>query len=357
MLFCETAGASSGDVEDLAIFASQLAALGVPARVDVGSVPEDDLGHSLQFDLAPRLADGGLRPGDRLALLAADRLTDAALVRLRRFADGVEVTARAFGIFARRETALERAGAALLRLRPRARALRRQPGRLQSARRPAPAFGVPRRAPPAWQAGRGAAAAAAGRAGSEGSGAGGGARGARAAPQPSRDGPHRQQEQAGLDRRPRPRHPVLPLRRDPAAGPRRAHRRLRLLRRASAAATGCRRWSRTCSSTGRRSSTAAPAAGLRSHNDAFIAAPPGILGLDSFLDAEILPEPAARSPSTCAAAARAAAASAEPVLRFLGAEAAAPRRPGARRPRPAAPAGSSSCRRTASGSATPSAAR
>ena len=98
MLFCETTGASRGDIEDLAIFASQLAALGVPARVDVTSVPDDNLGHSLQFDLAPRLADGGLREGDRLVLLAADQLTDAALVRLRRFGNGVELTARAFGI-------------------------------------------------------------------------------------------------------------------------------------------------------------------------------------------------------------------------------------------------------------------
>ena len=42
-----------------------------------------------------------LRPDDGLALLAADRLTDEALVRLRRLADGVEITVRAFGRFAR----------------------------------------------------------------------------------------------------------------------------------------------------------------------------------------------------------------------------------------------------------------
>ena len=105
MLFCETAGGGRSDAEDLAVFASQLAALGVPARVGVGSVPENP-GRNLQFDLAPRLTDGGLRPGDGLALLAADRLTDDALVRLRRLADGIEVTVRAFGCFARPQIAL-----------------------------------------------------------------------------------------------------------------------------------------------------------------------------------------------------------------------------------------------------------
>ncbi|MFO1142948.1 MAG: hypothetical protein U1E59_11225 [Amaricoccus sp.] len=105
MLFCETTGGGVADADDLAVFANQLAALGLPARIAVGSIPEKP-GHSLQFDLAPRLADAGLGAGDSLALLAADRLTDDALVRLRRLADGTEVAVRAFGCFARMQTTL-----------------------------------------------------------------------------------------------------------------------------------------------------------------------------------------------------------------------------------------------------------
>ena len=95
---------------------------------------------------------------------------------------------------------------------------------------------------------------------------------------------------------------------------------------------------------------------LANENDAFIPAPPGILGLDGFLDAEILPN-LGRIADHVRGSRAAAAAAAEPVLSFLGAEAAprAARRAG--RPRRLPPGESSSCRRTASGSATPSAAR
>ena len=150
MLFCETTGGDVGDAEDLAVFASQLAALGVPARISVDSAPEKP-GRNLQFDLAPRLTDGGLRPGDLLALLAADRLTDDTLVRLRRLADGVEVTVRAFGCFSRPQVALGvRARLSYV--------FGREPEMLDvtpsdpDARRPGPVFGVPRRTTHSWQA-------------------------------------------------------------------------------------------------------------------------------------------------------------------------------------------------------------
>ena len=143
MLFCETTGGGVADVEDLAVFANQLAALGLPARIAVGSVPEKP-GHSLQFDLAPRLADATLLAGDSLALLAADRLTDDALVRLRRLADGTEVTVRAFGCFARMQTTLGvRARLSYV--------LGREPELVDvspsdpALYRPGPVFGVPRR--------------------------------------------------------------------------------------------------------------------------------------------------------------------------------------------------------------------
>ena len=149
MLFCETTGGGVADAEDLAIFANQLAALGVPARMAVGSVPEKP-GHNLQFDLAPRLADADLRPGDSLALLAADQLTDDTLVRLRRLADGTELTVRAFGCFARTQTALGvRARLSYV--------FGREPELIDVSRadpafrRPGPVFGVLLRGPRPWQ--------------------------------------------------------------------------------------------------------------------------------------------------------------------------------------------------------------
>ena len=134
----------------LAIFVNQLAALGVPARVATGSVPENP-GRNLQFDLAPHLTEARLSPDDGLVLLGAERLTDEALMRLRRLADGVEITVRAFGRFATHQTALGvRARLAYI--------FGREPELLDLAsihphsRGPAPAFGVPRRSAQPWPA-------------------------------------------------------------------------------------------------------------------------------------------------------------------------------------------------------------
>ena len=40
MLLCETTRDGAAATEDLALFAGQLAALGLPARIPVGSVPD-----------------------------------------------------------------------------------------------------------------------------------------------------------------------------------------------------------------------------------------------------------------------------------------------------------------------------
>ncbi|MFO1210136.1 MAG: glycosyltransferase [Amaricoccus sp.] len=148
MLFCETTGDGLASFEDLAVFANQLAGLGVAARVAVGSMPERP-GSGLQFDLAPRLVDAALRPGDSLALLAADRLTDDALLRLRRLADGAEITVRAFGCFARMQTTLG------IRARL-SYVFGREPELFDTSpqdpalHRPGPVFGVPRRGQRPW---------------------------------------------------------------------------------------------------------------------------------------------------------------------------------------------------------------
>ena len=213
MLLCETAGAGGSDIEDLAVFASQLAALGMPARVAVDSVPENP-GRNLQFDLAPHLFDGTLGPGDGLVLLAADQLTDEALPRLRRIADGAEMTVRAFGCFARPETALG-VRARLAYIFGRDPVLSDVTPADPSSRSPAPAFGVPRQGLPPWHAGEAPRLLLVGPDSGEPA-AGRGAAGARDAPQlPPRD-PYQQPEQATLDRRSRTRHPVLRLRRGPS---------------------------------------------------------------------------------------------------------------------------------------------
>lgn len=106
MLLCETTREGRTDLEHLAIFASQLAALGLPARIDVGAVPQDATGLHLQFDLAPLLSDRRLGPEDTLVLLAADQLGDRTLLRLRRMAGDTRVPVRAFGSFRTGQTAL-----------------------------------------------------------------------------------------------------------------------------------------------------------------------------------------------------------------------------------------------------------
>lgn len=139
MLLCETAREGGPAFEDLAIFADRLAALGLPARIAAAAVPEQP-SLNLQFDLAPLLHDGEAGPGDTLVLLAADALDDAGLARLRRLAGaGGSLAARAFGAFARAQTALGvRARLSYV--------LGREPELfdLGAGSRTAPVFGVPR---------------------------------------------------------------------------------------------------------------------------------------------------------------------------------------------------------------------
>jgi hypothetical protein len=104
MLLCDTCGAQPRDAEDLALVVSQLAALGVEARVHVRTVP-GGLGRNVQFDLAPFLADRTLGPEDRMLVIGAHRLTDDKLLAFRRLA-GAPVACDAFGAFARRQDAI-----------------------------------------------------------------------------------------------------------------------------------------------------------------------------------------------------------------------------------------------------------
>lgn len=137
MLFCETAHSGFTAAEDLAIFAMQLGALGLPVRIGVGSVPERP-SLNLQYDLAPFLHDGDLGPDDTLVLLGADRLTDETLVKLRRIGGDRPTTTRAFGAFGRSQTALGvRARLSYV--------LGREPEIFDTGdpRHSAPAFGVP----------------------------------------------------------------------------------------------------------------------------------------------------------------------------------------------------------------------
>ncbi len=138
MLLCETARDGGPAFEDLAIFADRLAALGLPARIAARSVPEQP-SLNLQFDLAPLLHDGDPGPGDTLVLLAADALDDAGLARLRRLAGAGPLESRAFGAFAHAQTALGvRARLSYV--------LGREPELLDlgTGSRIAPVFGVPR---------------------------------------------------------------------------------------------------------------------------------------------------------------------------------------------------------------------
>lgn len=338
MLFCDTAAPGRGDAEDVAIFASQLAALGLAPRVAAAAMPSDP-GRNLQFDLAPRLVDAGLAGGDSLALLAADRLTDETLVRLRRLADGAEVACRAFGCFARRQTALG-VRARLAYIFGREPELYDVSAPDPEIRRPGPVFGVARRTPAPGRTGEGRVprlllvgpdladplqAATLGALTLR--------RDLRTAVLTDakakqawvqRNGPGLQIYQYGE---------ILPValaeRGDIAVffGGTGSSYRLQVIV-ANFLASGVPLLDGT------------PGQVITKENDAFIPAPPGLPGLDSYLQAEILPN-LTRIGSHVRASRAAAAASAGPVLAFLGAEAppaaepdAPTLRPQAQTPRP-----------------------
>jgi hypothetical protein len=102
VLWCETAGGDARDLEDLAVFASQLERLDITAAVHVRSVPAG-LNRNAQFDLAPYLRDEPMAADDGLVVLAAHRLEDHKLADLRRLAGGEPRRCVAFGSFPRRQ--------------------------------------------------------------------------------------------------------------------------------------------------------------------------------------------------------------------------------------------------------------
>lgn len=102
MLWCEAARPDARAIEQLGVFASQLAALGLPVGVAVGSVP-GGLNRNIRFDLAPRLVGGLPAEADRIVLIGAEALGDARLVALRRLAGEGSRAAIAFGRFESRQ--------------------------------------------------------------------------------------------------------------------------------------------------------------------------------------------------------------------------------------------------------------
>ncbi|HMR60576.1 hypothetical protein, partial [Amaricoccus sp.] len=149
MLCCETGGTSAQDVEDLAVFVSQLDALGLPARVHVLSVPEG-LNRNLQFDLAPYLFDGALAAGDRVVVVGAQRLTDQTLLRLRRIAGSGGRDCLAFGTFRTRQAMLGAKAklSYVLGCEPRIVDVTEDASEEVDENRACPVFGVARRAGP-----------------------------------------------------------------------------------------------------------------------------------------------------------------------------------------------------------------
>ncbi len=105
MLWCDTAGTDARDVEDLAVFVSQLTAAGMSACIHVHAVP-GELGRNTQFDLAPFLREEPIAPADQVVLLAAHRLKDAKLAELSRIAGGTPRPCSAYGSFASRQAVI-----------------------------------------------------------------------------------------------------------------------------------------------------------------------------------------------------------------------------------------------------------
>lgn len=103
--FCDTGSDEGHATEDLAVFVSQLNALGVAARVEATAVPEG-LGRNVQFDLGPYLSEGPLGPDDRMVLIGAHRASEGKLVRWRRLAGSQPRVCHAFGRFPSRQAAI-----------------------------------------------------------------------------------------------------------------------------------------------------------------------------------------------------------------------------------------------------------
>jgi hypothetical protein len=102
MLWCETGGREQQDLEALAVVVSQLAGRGHDACVHVRSLVPG-LGRNAEFDFAPYLRDRDPSPGDRVVLIAAQRLDEQRLAALRRFAVPGGMPCTAFGSFSSRQ--------------------------------------------------------------------------------------------------------------------------------------------------------------------------------------------------------------------------------------------------------------
>jgi Glycosyltransferase family 28 C-terminal domain len=102
MLWCEIARSDTRGIEHLAVFVSQLDALGVRAGIDLRAVPPG-ASRNTRFDIAPYLFDAPIKPEDQVALIAADQLTDARLVDLRRLVEEEPRRCVAFGRFSSRQ--------------------------------------------------------------------------------------------------------------------------------------------------------------------------------------------------------------------------------------------------------------
>lgn len=147
MLWCETAGAEAQDFEDLAVFVSQLSALGRPAGIDQRAIPSG-LSRNAQFDLAGFLVDGSPEPNDRVVLIAAHRLQDGKLAALRRLATAAP--GLAFGSFASRQAmiATQAKLSYVLGQDPEVVDLAAGARALDELGRDAPVIGAPRRSAP-----------------------------------------------------------------------------------------------------------------------------------------------------------------------------------------------------------------
>lgn len=105
MLWCEAARTDARAAEQLGVFASQLAMLGLPVAVDLAAVPAG-LNRNVRFDLAPHLRAGPPGEADRVILIGAEALAEPRLVALRRLAVEGPRAAVAFGRFESRQAVI-----------------------------------------------------------------------------------------------------------------------------------------------------------------------------------------------------------------------------------------------------------
>jgi UDP:flavonoid glycosyltransferase YjiC (YdhE family) len=96
MIFCETAGNDQAAFDTLAVFVSQARAHGLPVAISESSVPEA-ICAAHEFDVTPFLSHASPKSGDKIILLATDKVCPERAGQLRELTKGHAIECLGYG--------------------------------------------------------------------------------------------------------------------------------------------------------------------------------------------------------------------------------------------------------------------